>query len=112
MQLSIRSKLYGLGVLGLASAVLVGGAGLRGILLVARGIQDVTATSSAIRSHMEASMFLDLTRSDVSKMLTSTSDQQDTAILPIGRSRKAAERTVGGGRVVHQARRRPQRPGR
>lgn len=79
MQLSIRSRLYGLGVLGLASAVLVGGAGLRGILLVARGIQDVTATSSAIRSHMEASMFLDLTRADVSKMLTSTGDQQDTA---------------------------------
>ena len=79
MQLTIRSKLYGLGVLGLVSAVLVGGAGLRGILLVAHGIQDVTATSSAIRNHMEASMFLDLTRADVSKMLTSTADQQDTA---------------------------------
>jgi methyl-accepting chemotaxis protein len=79
LQLTIRSKLYGLGILGLVSAVLVGGAGLRGILLVAHGVEDVTATSSAIRNHMEASMFLDLTRADVSKMLTSTADQQDTA---------------------------------
>lgn len=79
MNLSIRQKLYGLGLLGLVFSVAVGLSGLWGILQVSAGVQDVGATSSAIRNHMEASSFLDLTRADVSKTLTASGDAQDTA---------------------------------
>ncbi len=79
MNLSIRQKLFGLGLLGLVFSVAVGLSGLWGILQVSAGVQDVGATSSAIRNHMEASSFLDLTRADVSKTLTASGDAQDTA---------------------------------
>jgi len=79
MNFTIRLKLYGLGFIGLAFSLAVGLTGLYGISRVAAGIQDVTSTSSAIRNHMEASMFLDLTRSDVSKMMTASGDAQETA---------------------------------
>jgi hypothetical protein len=39
----------------------------------------VGATSSAIRNHRETSTFLELTRAEVSKILTATGDVQDTA---------------------------------
>ena len=53
--------------------------GWNGIRQVGRGVQDVGSTSSAIRNHMEASTFLDLSRADVSKIFTSAGDAQDTA---------------------------------
>ncbi len=79
MTLTIRSKLYGLGLLGLLATIIVGLTGIQGIGKVAEGIKDVDATSSAIRNHMEASMFLDLSRTDASKLLTSSGDAQDSA---------------------------------
>jgi methyl-accepting chemotaxis protein len=80
MHLTIRKKLYGLGFLGLLFTVAVGITGVRGISQVAGGIDDVSRTSSAIRNHIEASIFLDLSRADVSKILTTTEDAQDTAV--------------------------------
>ena len=79
MTITIRQKLYGLGLLGLLFSVAIGLAGWYGIRQVGRGVQDVGATSSAIRNHMEASTFLDTTRSDVSKIFTTTGDTQDIA---------------------------------
>jgi hypothetical protein len=79
MTITIRQKLYGLGLLGVVFSVAVGVFGWKGIRDVARGVKDVPATSTAIRSHMEASMFLDLKRADISKMLTASGDAQDTA---------------------------------
>ncbi len=79
MNLTIRHKLYGLGLLGLAISVGVGVTGLYGIVRAAAGIESVSATSSAIRDHLEASMFLDLTRADMSKMMTTEGDAQDAA---------------------------------
>jgi methyl-accepting chemotaxis protein len=80
MTITIRQKLYGLGLLGLLFSVAIGLTGWYGIRQVGRGVQDVGATSSAIRNHMEASTFLDLTRADVSKIFTTTADAQDTAV--------------------------------
>jgi methyl-accepting chemotaxis protein len=79
MTITIRQKLYGLGLLGLLFSIAIGLAGWYGIRQVGRGVQDVGATSSAIRNHMEASTFLDLTRADVSKIFTAAGDAQDTA---------------------------------
>src|SRR5579862_7817215 len=79
MTITIRQKLYGLGALGMLFSVAIGLAGWYGIRQVSHGVQDVGDTSSAIRNHLEASAFLELTRSDVSKILNSTGDAQDTA---------------------------------
>jgi methyl-accepting chemotaxis protein len=79
VQLSLRLKLYGLCALGVIFTALVGVSGWRGITLVVAEIQDVASTSPVIRKHMEAGMFLDLTRSDISKMLQASGDAQDTA---------------------------------
>ena len=77
MRLTIRHKLYFLGFLGLAFSIAMGLTGLRGVLQVAKGIQDVSATGSAIRFHMEGNEFLDVTRMDLSKMLQSSGSAQD-----------------------------------
>jgi methyl-accepting chemotaxis protein len=79
MTITIRQKLYGLGLLGLLFSAAIGFTGWYGIRQVGRAVQDVGATSSAIRNHMEASTFLDFTRTDISKMFNSTGDAQDTA---------------------------------
>jgi methyl-accepting chemotaxis protein len=79
MTITIRQKLYGLGALGLLFSIAIGVTGWYGIRQVSHGVQDVGATSSAIRNHMEASAFLELTRSDVSKILNSAGDAQDNA---------------------------------
>jgi methyl-accepting chemotaxis protein len=88
MNLTIRHKLYGLGTLGLAISIGVGITGLYGISRVAAEIQSVSATSSAIRNHLEASMFLDLTRADVSKMMNAAGDAQDTATAELADHQK------------------------
>ena len=80
MTITIRQKLYGLGLLGLLFSLAIGFTGWNGIRQVGSGVQDVGATSSAIRSHMEASTFLDFTRADVSKIFNSTGEAQDTAV--------------------------------
>jgi methyl-accepting chemotaxis protein len=79
MTITISQKLYGLGLLGVSFSLAIGLTGWRGIREVGRSVQDVGATSSAIRAHMEASSFLDFTRADISKMFNTTGDAQDTA---------------------------------
>ncbi|HTW23198.1 MAG TPA: methyl-accepting chemotaxis protein [Candidatus Baltobacteraceae bacterium] len=79
MHFTISKKLYGLGLLGLISAIAVGITGVSGITEVASGLDAVSSTSSVIRNHIQASMFIDWSRTDISKMLTSSGDSQDTA---------------------------------
>jgi methyl-accepting chemotaxis protein len=88
MNLSIRQKLYGLGTLGLVIAIGVGITGLYGISQVAGEMQTTSAMGAAIRNHLEAGMFLDLTRADVSKMMNSTGDGQDSAASELGDHQK------------------------
>jgi methyl-accepting chemotaxis protein len=79
MHLTISKKLYGLGLLGLVFTLAVGVTGVWSISETAAGIDAVAGTSSVIRNHIQASMFIDWTRTDVSKMLTASGDSQDTA---------------------------------
>ncbi|HEX4001662.1 MAG TPA: methyl-accepting chemotaxis protein [Candidatus Acidoferrales bacterium] len=79
MHLTISKKLYGLGLLGLVFTLVVGVTGVWGITEVAAGLDAVSSTSSVIRNHIQASMFIDWSRTDISKMLTSSGDSQDTA---------------------------------
>jgi methyl-accepting chemotaxis protein len=102
MTITIRQKLYGLGLLGVVFSVAVGVSGWKGIRDVARGVKDVAATSTAIRSHMEASMFLDLTRADISKMLTASGDAQDTAAAELSEHQKLLRDKLGVAKSLSQ----------
>ncbi len=84
MNLTIRLKLYGLGLLGMLASLTVGFAGVHGISKIVSQMEDINATTYAVRPHVEAAMFLDLSRNDLSKMLTLKGDAQDNASTELG----------------------------
>lgn len=84
MNLSIRLKLYGLGLLGVLASLTVSIAGVRGISEILSQIEEIDATTYAVRPHVEAAMFLDLSRNDLSKMLTATGNAQENAASELG----------------------------
>jgi len=79
MQLTIKTKLYGLTVTGLIFVAAVSATGYWGITTVERTTVEVAATGSAIRSHMEAGTYNDLTRTDTSAVFTGKGDDQQNA---------------------------------
>lgn len=84
MNLTIRLKLYGLGLLGALTALTVGLAGVYGISKIHSQIENIDGTSYAVRPHVEAAAFLDLTRNDVSRMLTASGPAQENAASELG----------------------------
>jgi methyl-accepting chemotaxis protein len=79
MQLTIKTKLYGLTMVGLIFVAAVSATGYWGIATVERTTAEVATTGSAIRSHMEASVYNDLTRTDTSAVFTAKGDDQQNA---------------------------------
>jgi methyl-accepting chemotaxis protein len=80
MQFTIKTKLFGLTIAGLAFVAGVSATGYWGISSVEKTTVDVAATGSAIRSHIEAGVFNDLTRSDVSAVFTQKGDEQQNKV--------------------------------
>ena len=80
MQWTIRRKLFGLTTVALAFVLGVSGAGNWGISTVQQATANVAATSSAIRNHIEAGVYNDLTRADVSAVFTAKGDDQQNKI--------------------------------
>jgi hypothetical protein len=65
----------------------------------------VAATSTAIRSRMEASIFLDLTQADISKMLTASGDAHDTAAAELSEHQKLLPDKLGVAKSQARAKR-------
>src|SRR5581483_8996625 len=63
---TIRRKLLSMTASGLIFVAAVSAAGYWGISTVTKTIAEVSATSSAIRNHVEAGVYLDMARADVS----------------------------------------------
>src|ERR1700735_1204353 len=80
MQFTIKTKLFGLTIASLAFLVGVSATGYWGISSVERTTVVVPAPASAIRSHIEAGVFNDLTRSDVSAVFTQKGDEQQNKV--------------------------------
>ena len=76
MQLTIKTRLVGLTVSGLLFVAGVSATGYWGITSVRRTTTEVAATGSAIRNHIEAGVYNDLTRADTSAVFTSKDDEQ------------------------------------
>ncbi|HEY1676320.1 MAG TPA: methyl-accepting chemotaxis protein [Candidatus Sulfotelmatobacter sp.] len=79
MHFSIRTKLFGLTICGLAFVAAVSATGYWGITSVKRTTEEVAATGSAIRNHIEAGVYNDLTRTDISSIFTAKGDDQQNA---------------------------------
>ena len=76
MQLTIKARLFGLTSAGLMFVAGVSATGYWGISSVEKATGEVAATGSAIRNHIEAGIYNDLTRSDTSAVFTEKGDEQ------------------------------------
>jgi methyl-accepting chemotaxis protein len=76
MRWTIRRKLFGLTICALAFVAAVSVNGYWAISSVAKTTSEVAATGSAIRNHIEAGVYNDLTRADVSGAFTAKGDDQ------------------------------------
>src|ERR1700722_9659174 len=76
MQLTIKARLFGLTASGLLFVAGVSATGYWGIISVKRTTVEVAATGSAIRNHIEAGVYNDLTRADMSAAFTAKGDEQ------------------------------------
>jgi methyl-accepting chemotaxis protein len=79
MRLTIKSKLYSLTAAGLLFVGAVSVTGYWGITSVNKTTDEVAATGSAIRNHIEAGIYNDLTRADTSAVFTGKGDDQQNA---------------------------------
>ena len=79
MQLTIKTKLFGLTATSLLFVAAVSATGYWGIASVTKTSDEVAATGSAIRNHIEAGIYNDLTRTDTSAVFTGKGDDQQNA---------------------------------
>jgi methyl-accepting chemotaxis protein len=79
MQLTIKARLFGLTVGGLAFVAAVSATGYWGIASVEKTTVEAAATGKAIRNHVEAGVYNDMTRDDISAAVQKKGqDQQDS----------------------------------
>jgi methyl-accepting chemotaxis protein len=76
MRLTIKARLFGLTLSGLLFVAAVSATGYWGITSVEKTTAEVAATGSAIRNHIEAGVYNDLTRADTSGVFTAKGDEQ------------------------------------
>jgi len=98
MKWTIKKKLFGLTISGLAFVASVSVAGYWGITTVERSTRDVAATGSAIRNHIEAGAFDDLTRADVSAIFTAKGDDRTNKVENLAQHFKLLRERVGAAR--------------
>ena len=80
MQLTIRAKLFGLTVTSLVFVAGVSVAGYWGITAIEKSTSEVANTGSAIRNHIEAGVYNDLSRADVSAIFSAKGDEQQNKV--------------------------------
>src|SRR6266496_3849715 len=80
-----RRKLLGLTIISLIFVSSISVVGYWGISSVKQTTAEVAATGSAIRNHVEAGVYNDLTRSDMSAIFTAKGDEQQNKVEELGR---------------------------
>jgi len=78
--MTIKRKLLGLTVNGLAFVLAISVTGYWGISTVEQTTAEVAATGSAIRNHVEAGVYNDMTRSDISAVFTAKGDTRKSKL--------------------------------
>jgi methyl-accepting chemotaxis protein len=80
MRLTIKLQLRAMSASALTFVAAVSAAGYWGLTSVEKTSADVAAVGSAIRSHMEAGEYNDLSRADASKVFTAKGDEQQNEV--------------------------------
>ncbi len=80
MQLTIKARLYGLTIAGLAFVAAVSATGYWGITSVEKTTIEVAATGKAIRNHVEAGVYNDMTRDDISAAVQKKGQEQQDGL--------------------------------
>jgi methyl-accepting chemotaxis protein len=98
MQLTIKKKLSGLTVSSLMFVAAVSATGYWGIKSVYKTTVEVAATGSAIRNHIEAGVYNDLTRTDTSAVFTTKGDEQQNKVEEFAQHSKLMEDRIAKAR--------------
>ena len=98
MQLTIKGKLSGLTISSLMFVAAVSATGYWGITSVYKTSVEVAATGSAIRNHIEAGEYNDLTRADASAVFTAKGDEQQNKADDYAQSSKLLEERLDAAR--------------
>ncbi len=98
MRWTIRRKLFGLTICGLAFVVAVSVTGYWGISTVEKTTSEVASTGSAIRNHIEAGVYNDLTRADMAAMFTAKGDEQQNKVDDFGQHGKLLQDRISKAR--------------
>src|SRR3981081_1152907 len=77
---TIKGKLFGLTICGVLFIAGVSATGYWGITSMERTTASVAATGSAIRNHIEAGVYNDTVRADVSAVFTEKGDEQQNKV--------------------------------
>ncbi len=80
MQLTIKTKLFGLTLCSLVFVAGVSATGYWGITSVEKTSENVARTGSAIRNHIEAGVYNDLSRTAVSAVFSQKGDEQQNKV--------------------------------
>jgi methyl-accepting chemotaxis protein len=93
MKLTIKRRLYGLAATALTAVAGVSASGYWGITSVQKTTKQVAGIGIAIRNHIEAGMYNDMTSEDIEAMCTKKgADQQDAVTNWVTHSKLLAER--------------------
>jgi methyl-accepting chemotaxis protein len=84
MRLTIKTQLFGLTGTGLVFLAAVGATGYWGITTVEKTTAEVAATGEAIRNHVEAPTFVDMTREDFSSVVHKTGQDRQDSLANLG----------------------------
>jgi methyl-accepting chemotaxis protein len=80
MHMTIKARLFGLTASSLVFVAAVSAIGYWGMASAERSTSEVASIGAAIRSHVEARIYNDLTRTDTSAVFTSKGDDQQSAV--------------------------------
>jgi methyl-accepting chemotaxis protein len=80
MQLTTKTRLLGLTISGLLFVAGVSATGYWGITSVQKTTAEVASTGAAIRNHIEAGIYNDLTRADTSAVFTTKGEEQQNKV--------------------------------
>ncbi len=98
MRLTIKRKLYGLMICSLLFVAGVSAAGYWGITSVEKTTVEVAATGAAIRNHVEASTYNDMTRDDISAIFAKKGQEQQDSLDNLSLHARMLEQRVTAAR--------------
>jgi len=98
MRLTIKAQLFGLTISSLLFVAAVSATGYWGITSVQKTTVEVASTGAAIRNHIEAGVYNDLTRTDTSAVFTTKGDEQENKLEEFAQHSKLLEDRIGKAR--------------